>query len=197
LLLLMAGTLSSGGAELDKTSVTILAVDPYGKILTPVRVTQFEEDKTRGRDYSAQFSGAVGRNIPYGKYRVHVAAGDRVIAGDVRVWRPDALVVMSGPHMIIEAGSGSRGVSGEVTGAGLVQPAWVRIIKVFSEDLCCTIVPLSKEGTFSLGRVEEGDYLILVLSDGRVLFDGRVRIEHLNELIRIDLAKAQLTVESP
>jgi hypothetical protein len=192
----MSGVLlSSHRAEPDKTSVTILAVTPYGGVLSPVKVTQFEEDRARGRDYSAQFFGAEGRGIPYGKYRARVVAGGRAIAGNVQVWRPDTLAVLSGPDKFIEGGPGSRGVTGEVTDASVAKPEWVRMVRVFSEDLCCTIVPLSREGKFSMGRVEEGDYLILVLSDGRVLFEGQVRIEYLNELIRVDLAKAQVTVQ--
>jgi len=176
-------------------SVTILAVSPFGVILRPLKVTRFAGDNGRGRDYSSQFTEARAQGIPYGMYMAQVTAGGRVIAAPVRVAREDTLVVLSGPGEIIERGAGLTGVVGRVTGADGINPVWIRLVRVFSEDVCCTIVPLSEDGTFGFGGLDSAEYVLLVLSDGRVLFDGRVRIETTNAFIDVDLAKALATVQ--
>ncbi len=117
------------------------------------------------------------------------------MASTVQVLRENALIVLSGPKMIIERGPGLPGLTGKVTGAECIRPVWVRLVRVFSEDLCCTIMPLSEDGTFSFGGVEEADYILLVLSDSRVLFEGRVRIDDSDALISVDLAKGQASVQ--
>jgi hypothetical protein len=97
--------------------------------------------------------------------------------------------------MIIESGPGAPQTIGKVVGLGGNSPVWVRIVRVFSEDDCCTIVPVSKDGPFSLGNMEAGDYVLLVLSDRRVLFEGRIRIEFPGASIAVDLTKGQVAVQ--
>jgi hypothetical protein len=194
LLLLMVGVvLSSGRAAPETTSVTILAVTPFGEILSPVKVRRFVAEG--GRDYSSRFTGSRADGIPYGPYTAGVMAGGRGIAAPVRVGRPNTFIVMSLPEAFIERGPGSRGVTGRVDGVDASKPAWIRLVRVFSEDLCCTIVPLSEDGTFSFGGLDVGDYVLLVLTDGRVLFEGRVRIDDPNAIITVDLATAKATVQ--
>jgi hypothetical protein len=176
-------------------SVTILAATPFGEILSPIQVVRFQADAGSGRDYASQFENARAIGVPTGRYSVLVRAGGRGIGGFVQVWRDDTLLVLSGSGIIVERGPGTLGVVGKVIGAEGTSPVWVRLVRTFSEDLCCTIVPLSKDGTFSFGGLGEADYVLLVLSDGRVLFEGRVRIESPNALIAIDLAKGTATVQ--
>ena len=180
----------------ETTSVTILAVTPFGEVLRPVKVTLFAQGGVNGHDYSADFAGPKAPRIPYGKFFAHVTAGGRGIAADVHVGRPGTLIVMSGPDKIIESGPGVRGVTGEVSGTGVLKPVWVRLVRVYSEDSCCTIVPLSDDGRFSFGGVDAADYLLLVLSDARVLFEGTVRVATPNTLISVALANAKATVRS-
>jgi hypothetical protein len=196
LLSLLAGVgvlCSSSRAASTTASVTVLAVSPFGEILRPVKVKRFQGEEGRGRDYASHFSDNKADGIPYGKYFAQVAAGDRGIGAWVYVDRADTLLVLSGPKWFIERGPGSPGVVGRVTGASGVTPIWVRLVKVFSEDVCCTIAPLSKDGTFSYAGLEEAEYVLLVLSDRRVLFEGRARIGS-DSLIDIDLVKAEVTV---
>ncbi len=181
----------------EATSVTIMGVTPFGEVLRPLKVTLFAQGGVNGHDYSADFAGPKALRIPYGKYFAHVIAGGRSIAADVHVGRPDALIVMSGPDKFIDSGPGVRGVAGEVSGTGDFKPVWVRLVKVYSEDLCCTIVPLSDEGRFSFAGIDAGDYLLLVLSDARVLFEGRIRIENTeNAVVSVNLARGKATVRT-
>ncbi len=177
------------------TSVTILAVTPFGELLRPVKVIKFAAGDVRGRDYSSQFTDGKAHGIPYGPYFAQVSAGGRGIAGFVRVGRENTLLVLSGPDKFIERGPGLPGLTGKVTGVGDIKPVWVRLVRLYSEDLCCTIVALSDDGTFSFGGLDAADYVLLVLSDNRVLFEGRVRIDETDSLISVDLAKGQATVQ--
>ena len=198
-LLLMAWALSpSLRAAPETTSVTILAVSPFGEVLQPVEVLRFAAGNVNGHNYSPQFTGGRAERIPFGTYYAQVRAADRLIAEPVRVLRNNALIVMSGPKMIIERGPSAPGTIGKVVGLDGSGPFWVRIVKVFSEDLCCTIVPVSGDGSFTIDGIdfEAADYVLLVLSDRRVLFEGRVRIdEPVGALIVVDLAKDQATVQ--
>jgi hypothetical protein len=181
----------------DTTSVTILAVTPFGEVLAPVKVTQFSKGDVNGRDYSADFAGPKALEIPYGKYFARVNVGKRGVATDVQVGRPDALIVVSVPDRFVEKGPGVRGVTGEVSGTGGLKPVWLRLVRVYAEDLCCTIVPLSDDGRFSFGNVESGDYLLLVLSNARVLFEDRIRIEDVpNTVINVDIGRGRATLRS-
>jgi hypothetical protein len=177
------------------TSVTILVVTPFGEVLQPVEVMRFAKGDIRGRDYAQQFRGARAEGIPFGPYYAQVKAAGRRIAGDVRVGRADTLIVLSGPEVIIERGPGAPETVGKVVGLGGNTPVWVRIVKVFSEDYCCTIVPVSEDGSFFLGGMEEGDYILLLLTDRRVLFEGRIRIEFPGASIVVDLTKGQVAVQ--
>jgi hypothetical protein len=57
---------------------------------------------------------------------------------------------------------------------------------------------VSDDGAFSFGgAVNEGAYLLLVLTDGRVLFEGRIRIDDSSSFIDVDLARARATVRRP
>jgi hypothetical protein len=185
--------LSSGRAAPETTSVTILAVTPFGEILSPVKVTRFLAEG--GRDYSSRFMGSRADGIPYGPYTAGVKAGGRGITAPVRVGRANTFTVMSLPEAFIERGPGSRGVTGRVAGVDASKPVWIRLVRVFSEDFCCTIVALSEDGTFSFGGLDVADYVLLVLTDGRVLFEGRVRIDDPNAIITVDLATAKATVQ--
>ena len=149
----------------------------------------------KGRDYSAQFSGAKADGIPIGKYLAQVRAEGRAITSDVVVYRTNTLIVLSGLNEIIERGPGQPGVSGKVAGVEAAKLVWIRMVRVFSEDLCCTIVPLSVDGTFSFGGLDAGDYVLLVLADSKVLFEGRVRIDGPNMFITVDLGKSQATAQ--
>jgi hypothetical protein len=196
LLLLMVGVvLSSGQAAPETTSVTILAVTPFGEILSPVKVTRFVAEGGRGDDYSSRFMGTRADGIPYGPYTASVMAGGRGITAPVRVGRANTFIVMSVPEAFIERGPGTRGVTGRVAGVDTSKPVWIRFVRVFSEDFCCTIVALSEDGTFSFGGLDAADYVLLVLTDGRVLFEGRVRIDAPNAIITVDLATAKATVQ--
>jgi hypothetical protein len=124
-----------------------------------------------------------------------VTAGGRGVTGFIRVGRENTLLVLRLPKNFIERGPGLPGLTGKVTGVGDIKPVWVRLVTVFSEDLCCTIVALSDDGTFSFGKIDAADYILLVLSDSRVLFEGRLRIEDTDSLISVDLAKGQATVQ--
>jgi hypothetical protein len=185
-------------AESDTTSVTILAVSPFGEVLQPVKVLKFTKGDVSGRDFSQQFKGARAERIPYGHYVAQVRAPGWLIAQPVTVLRKNALIVMSGPEMMIEKGPGAPGTIGKVVGLDGNGPFWVRIVKVFSEDVCCTIVPVSEGGTFSIDGIdfEAADYVLLVLSDRRVLFEGRIRIDDpVGASIVVDLAKGQAAVQ--
>jgi hypothetical protein len=188
-------TFAAQGAAQSMASVTILAVSPFGEVLRPVKVTGFVADHGRGRDYSSQFMGARAIGIPYGAYLAQVVAQERVIAARVRVGRENTLLVLSGSGVIIERGPGRPGVSGKVIGAEGINPVWLRLVRAFSEDLCCTIFPLSPDGTFALGGADPAEYILLVLSDSRVLFEGRVKIENPESVITVNLLKGQATVE--
>jgi hypothetical protein len=102
---------------------------------------------------------------------------------------------MSGPEPIIEKGMGLHGVIGKVTGSTVLSPSRLRQVRVFSEDICCTIAPLSDYGTFSFGGAEAGDFIRFLLSDRRILFEGRIRIESTEEFINVDLAQARATIQ--
>jgi hypothetical protein len=188
--------LSSEAAGQTTASVTVIAVTPFGEILRPVRVTEFASDLGSGHDFSSRFAGAEAIGIPYGAYLARVIAGGRVIASRVHVNRRNTLLVLSGPGEIIERGAGLPVVVGEVLGPRENKPVWVRLVRTFSEDLCCTIVPLSADGTFAFGGMDAADYILLVLTDGRVLFEGTVRIESPDARITVDLAKGTATVEA-
>jgi hypothetical protein len=192
---MVGAVLSSGRPAPETTSVTILAVTPFGEILSPVKVRRFVAEGGRGGDYSSRFMGARADGIPYGPYRASVTAGRRGITAPIRVGRANTFIVMSLPEAFIERGPGARGVTGRVAGVDASKPVWIRLVRVFSEDFCCTMVALSEDGTFSLGGIEASDYILLVLTDGRVLFEGRVRIDSPNALIGVDLATAQATVQ--
>jgi hypothetical protein len=68
------------------------------------------------------------------------------------------------------------------------------MLRVFSEDECCTTVPVSDDGKFSFGAMEEGDYLFLALTDGRVVCEGRVIVRAVNLTIEADTTTGQLAV---
>jgi hypothetical protein len=189
--------LPASQAATQTTSVTILAVSPFGEVLSPVKVTSFVAGNGRGRDYASQFAGAKAEKIPIGPYMVNVTAGGRRIANSVFVGRMDGLVVVSGPDKIIERGPGLHGVIGKVTGIDGIKPVWLRLVSVFSEDLCCTIAPVSEDGTFSFPAAEAGEYVLFVLSDKRVLVESRIRIESAEEFIDVDVAQAQANVRRP
>jgi hypothetical protein len=176
--------------------VTIITVTPFGEILTPVKVTKFTIDRGRGADFSSRFeAGKAVSGVPYGEFLAQVRAGDRVIAGFVHVNRENALLVLAGPKVIIERGqSAGPGVVGRLVGASGTKPTWVRMLRVFSEDECCTTVPVSDDGKFSFGAMEEGDYLFLALTDGRVVCEGRVIVRAVNLTIEADTTTGQLAV---
>jgi hypothetical protein len=176
-------------------SISILAVSPFGELLQPVTVTRFAADSGRGDDYSARFAAAKADGVPYGDYLAQIRAGGRTIASVVKVRREKTLLVLSGPSEFIDSGPArGPGVGGRVSGVGGVKPVWVRMVRVFSEDICCTILPLSDDGTFSFGGIDAADYVLLVLTDGQVLFEGRIRIDSPNAMINVDLVKNQATV---
>lgn len=187
--------LAAQGAAQTMASVKILAVSPFGEVLRPVKVMEFAGDHGHGRDYSSRFTDATATGIPYGAYLARVVAGERVIAAPVQVNRENTLLVLSGPGEIIERGPGRLGVTGKVIGAEAIKPLWMRLVRVFSEDLCCTIFPVSADGTFALGGTDAAEYILLVLSDSRVLFEGRVKIDNPEAVITVDLLKGRTTVE--
>jgi hypothetical protein len=118
--LLMGVLFSTGRAGPETASVTVLAVTPFGEVLSPVKVTRFAARGVSGRDYSTLFVGARARGIPSGVYFAQVIAGRVPIAADVRVWSPDALVVVSGTGVFIEKGPAKRGTAGRLTGCQMM-----------------------------------------------------------------------------
>jgi len=195
LLICVCTTVSITPADEPTTPVTILAVTEFGEVLTPVRVTRFQADEGRGRDFAASFSGARASAIPYGEYVARVTAGDRVIAGPVRVGREDTLIVLSGPGAIFESGPGRHGAEGTINGTLSGKPVWVRLVRAFSEDVCCTVVPVSNDGKFWFGGVEPGAYVLLVLGDGKILYEGQVRVNSIDVRLTVDLESGRATVE--
>src|SRR5580704_8012674 len=101
-------------AAAETASVTIVAVSPFGEILSPVKVTRFAADNGRGRDYSPLFTGARADRILTGRYMAQVEAGGRRMLLPFYVGRKEGLIVVSGPEKIIETGPGLHGVIGKV-----------------------------------------------------------------------------------
>jgi len=196
LFLMVAVLVSEGRAADSGASVRIIAVSPYGRILGPVKVMGFTNEDLHGRDYASRFSGGKADGIPTGGYIARVVAEGRSITRPVQVARENTLLVLSGPELIIEVGKGQPGVIGKIVGGDGIKPLWVRLVRTFSEDLgCCTIVPLNDDYTFAFGGIESADYIILLLSDGRVLFEGRVKIENPRTRITIDVSANRVSLD--
>jgi hypothetical protein len=196
LVLIASSCLLLGGVALpDKASVSILTVTPFGSVLKPVTVLRFAAESGRGKDYSSYFQNAKAVGIPYGEYLARVRAGDRIIAGRVLVNEPDAFLVLSGPALFIDTGPTSRtGFRGKILGFNRPGPVWIRVVRVFSEDICCTVAAVSEDGIFSLKGLEIADYLMLILYDGGVLFEGRFRLESTAGFIDVDPGRGTVTV---
>lgn len=195
-LLLLLGLVAMCLADTaPKASVTVVAVDPYGKVLNPLKMTHFVALGAPNRDYAASFVNATGEGIPLGEYMAQVRAGDINISGRVRVAQSATLVVLSGPDYFIDSGIRAGPLAdGRVIGLNETGPVWIKILRIFGDDVCCTNTLVSKAGTFSLGRLEPGTYKFLLLHDGGIILEGTISVRDPAIFIEADIARGSVTV---
>lgn len=148
-------------AARDTSTVELHATDLFGRGLQPIQVTRFVESRIGGIDYSSQFVGGQGKEIPFGEYVVSIRAGGILIGGRVSVYSSEVFAVLSGSGKILEYGPGAVPVlRGQVLGmaSGVGKPIWVRMFNLYENDDCCTTVKVAEDQTFSTRIWDPGMY---------------------------------------
>jgi hypothetical protein len=155
-------------------TVTFLVFDSFGRPQSDCHILEFVSlDDERNPDYVAHFSGAVGRNIPYGStYRVHAKCADERSGGTflVTVNKSDTLLVLASwlnlgdyvtgpsPRLTIRIRSNNE--------TKLAEKTWIKIVGVYVDRM--EVARVSPSGTAGFFDVVPGKYLMLLFGDGLV-----------------------------
>jgi hypothetical protein len=108
--------MSVSGADQNAT-VTLHAVDPYGKSLGLIEVIRFVKGETpKGRNYSSSFHEGKAQDIPYGDYDVAVAVGGMRISEKVEVLTSETFIVLTSSHYMEYMSGPGPTLIGQVTG---------------------------------------------------------------------------------
>jgi hypothetical protein len=175
--------------------VTLHAVDEYGKGLGPFEVVKFVYGGGQGKDFGPLFANGEARGIPYGRYSAEIKTKRVAMTDWVEVQAPEVFAVLSGSGLFVEHGpGGAPSLAGRITGlmADVQKPIWIRIVNIYQDPYCCNKTALvADDGSFSTNLLDLGQYVLLVLHDGGVLYTGTLRLQSHRSRIEVDVgAKA-------
>jgi hypothetical protein len=176
----------------DETAqVTLHAVDEYGKGLGPFEVVKFVYGGGEGKDFGPLFVQGEASGIPYGRYFAEIKTKRFAITDWVEVQAPEVFAVLSGSGMFVEHGPGrAPSLTGRITGlpANVQKPLWIRIANIYQDPYCCNrTVLVAHDGSFSTNLLDVGQYVLLVLHDGGVLYVDTLRLKTLSSRIEVDV----------
>lgn len=194
--LLSAATQGVRAAPKLSATVRLHVVDQYGKGLGPVTVISFAQPRIGGRDYSSRFVGGKAEGIPFGDYNVSVRAGGVILGARISLDSGEAFIVLSGSGVFMEYSPGHSPVlRGRVTGLpeNASRPIWVRIFNLYQDVGCCRTLRIGDDGSFAGLFLEAGDYLITVLNDTGVLYNGQLRMDDPRSEVEINVGAGVVT----
>jgi hypothetical protein len=150
-------------------TVTFRVLDSFGNAQSDCRLLEFVLlDDDRGTNYVSHFSGAFGRNIPYGStYRTHVKCADERTGGTflVSVNRPEVYLVLASwpnigdyvtgpaPRLTIALKRGGR--------VDLTTGAWIKLVGTFV-DRSEVDKFAADSGSARFFHIVPGQYLLLL-----------------------------------
>lgn len=195
--LLSAAIQGARAAARESATVRVHAVDRYGKGLGPVTVIGFAQPRVGGADYTSRFVGDKAKGIPFGEYNVSVRAGGVIAGGRVDVESTETFIVLSGSAVYMDYAPGNTPVQpGRVTGLpeNTSRPIWVRVFDLYREDVKYReALRIGDDGSFTGLWLEEGEYVITVLNDTGVLYNGLLRLDNPRSEIEINVGAGVVT----
>lgn len=180
----------------DCGSVTIRAVNLSGQSIDPVLISEFISMEEPTNNLLSHFAGSTGKNIPCGDYDVLVNAGGLNKRQRIHVAWPSTMFVLLVGSSFPDGGL-MEGITGEIVGGHDYEKMWVKVVRAASDDMCCTIIPVSSDGHFYVASYEPVEYVFVVNSDSGVLFLGRRKISDLPAIVKIDLRKGSISATYP
>ena len=177
-------------------SVTIRAVDVNGHALEPLVVSEFVSVEKPDSNLSASFVGSTGNDIPCGEYDVLVKTQGRNKRQHIQVVWPSSMFVLLVGTSFPDGGV-IEGIEVKLVGGHDYEKMWVKVVKAASDDMCCTMVPVSRDGRFWVPSYDPVEYIFVVNSGSGVLFLGKKRIADTPANVKIDLQKGSISVVYP
>lgn len=164
------------------TRLTVTVVDSFGGSIDPAKATlELREVSSSAEKIVEGFDGVI--NIPYGLYRLTVAA-------EPRFHKYQSELVMSGDSYHIRVGlipkafgdfEGPRprtAVRGTLKGAQLDRAGlWGRLVPVYSTISRVRDLQIDEQGRFESMDIAPGAYILMILSGARIVRTREIRID--------------------
>jgi len=168
----------------DRATVHVDVVDGFGTVLGPPIVQRFES--TGKVDLFGEFVGGVGKNIPFGQYRLRVGAEGfpssekTVVVGSPETWITVGLdFPFEYPRPVIT-------LSGSFTPRNRIpDSARVKLTGVFMD--AGAEARVDPQGWFSMSGLVGGDYFLTLIAGSRVINLRVVHVRVSNKPLNIDL----------
>lgn len=181
----------AAGEDLPLATVRIKAFDPFGQEIKNPSVYLYTLD--RKQDLAKGLQGATIRRVPYGWYILVVSSsgggvGQRLVAVNTKeLWLRIGVSMPAGDALW---------PSGDLTVRGDIKPTpqnlrnwWVRVEGVFLP--ASREAPIQKGGTFSVGGLEMGTYLVQIFEGSKPRHVQAIEIDPNQQVTHLTISLAK------
>lgn len=153
--------------------VHIVTVDVSGNEIPSATVTRFEplDDQPK---FKGKFVSGTAQKVPYGMYRLRASANNFWSSErQVTVLQPEVWVVIE-LQFGVENGPPRSDLKGVVSSGSKHGKFWVRLSGLYSNEVFDE--PVDDSGSFQLGWIPQGQYILIVREADHVLKTEQVTI---------------------
>ena len=174
----------SGSAS---AKVEVIAFDTNGRFLGAPNVSLFESDDHK--NLAARFRAGVADGIPFGIYRVEgrLPAYSSEIRY-VRVYQPHVTVVL-GLTFSVELPEVPPVLHGRVVGQ-ISPKSFVRLVGIYSNVSMESSI--EADGSFTLGGLSDGQFLLLIVGQKGILASRAVSIPYTGPGLEVEIGRDQV-----
>lgn len=168
-------------------TISVEAFDPFGGKLEASSIHLYTTD--RQKDLAGNRGTSTIRDVPYGRYLLVVtSAGGGVASREIVVNVPQSWIVIGVPMPVgtVEWPAGNLTVRGKVGSESVAEGFWwARIAGTFTS--MSKEARLRSNGTFEIGGLEMGAYVISIYRGSQVKYVKNIEIDTRNRVAEITI----------